>query len=106
MKHLSTIRVLLVGGAFLLSACGTNDSDSVGLGGDPAGPVAEAQLPAAKGEVAPEERASLGASPAIPQEPPECRDMFKEKGGPIESARGGLGGFGLNTHAVDCEVSD
>jgi hypothetical protein len=78
MKRGSAIRGLVVGGAFLLSACGTNDSDTVGPGGDPAELVEEAELPAANGAVPPDKRASLGASPAIPQEPLECREVIKK----------------------------
>lgn len=74
MKHLSTIRVLLVGGAFLLGACGTNESEAVGPGGDPADPVAEAELATRKRAAV---KVKQGLGPDVPsiKERAECEDV-------------------------------
>jgi hypothetical protein len=79
MNHLSMIRAVTLGAACVLSACGTNDSEVVGPGGEPDERVAEAHLAAVKGAVPPDQRVSLGASPAIPQEPLECQDVIEER---------------------------
>jgi hypothetical protein len=77
MKHLSTIRALIFGGVWLLSACGTNDSAAVGPGGDVAEPTAEATL-ASKIKGPKKQQKSLGPDVPSIKDRAECEDVAVE----------------------------
>jgi hypothetical protein len=77
MKHWFAIRALALGGACVLGACGTNDSDSVGPGGDPPELVAEAALPS-KRRTQQKAKSSLGPDVPSIKDRAECEDVAVE----------------------------
>jgi hypothetical protein len=74
MKHLWTIRAVTLGAACVLGACGTNDSETVGRGGEAAEPVAEAQLPSKRRS---QQKAKSSLGPDVPsiKDRAECEDV-------------------------------
>jgi hypothetical protein len=74
MRRGSAIRGLLVGGVLMTSACGTNDSDTVGPGDEPADPVAEAEL-ASRKKAAAKVTQTLGPKVPSKTEQAKCGDL-------------------------------
>ena len=73
INHLFTIRAVTLGATCVLSACGTNDSETVGRG-EPAELVAEAQL-ASKKKAVVRVKQSLGPSLPSKTDQAECGDL-------------------------------
>lgn len=69
------VLVMGFGWAGMMGACGSVEPDRSAAGVEPTAPEAEVSLPI-EGTLPPNERASLGASPAPPRELAECSDMF------------------------------
>lgn len=130
MKQLSTIRAVTLAVACMLSACRTNDSETIGLGDDPPEPAAEAQLKS-KLKGPKKQQESLGPDVPSIKEHAECGDvkvktcksyritLLGDPNNNIELRKKYKAAFGeacymsatnafgcLITHAVDCEGSD